>query len=224
MLCHSDSLTRAPSRWFPEGAHRLIESGLRNTLEHQFQRLPRDSRARRANDLLNKFSSKPLTRLPSNKSDIMTKSEFCVFAARYFCVPSSTAKPKLHNPIPGSAAVAHLDPHGDNLTSSVMRGPASFMTAHNTIARGLVRLARACGVRARYEPRDELGHLIPPDRLQEARDARVQGMRPDIVVDLPYFINNEEGWSRSTREEWLEIKTLHYGRMYTRGSFDKAPA
>ena len=59
--------------------------------------------------------------------------------------------------------------------------------------------------------------------LQEARDARVHGMRPDIVVDLPYFINNEEGWAKSTREEWPEIKTLHYGRMYTRGSFDKAP-
>ena len=105
-----------------------------------------------------------------------------------------------------------------------MRGPANFTTAHNSITRGLVRLARACGVRARYEPRDELSHLIPPDRLQEARDARVQGMRPGIVVGLPYFINNEEGWSESTREEWLEIKTLHYGRMYTRGSFDKAPA
>ena len=51
----------------------------------------------------------------------------------------------------------------------------------------------------------------------------MQGMRPGIVVDLPYFINNEEGWSESTREEWLEIKTLHNGCMYTRGSFDKAP-
>ena len=48
-------------------------------------------------------------------------------------------------------------------------------------------------------------------------------MRPGIIVVLFYFINNEEGWSESTREEWLEIKTLHYGRMYTRGSFDKAP-
>jgi len=70
---------------------------------------------------------------------------------------------------------------------------AFLVSEHNTITRGLVRLARACGVRARYEPRDELNHLIPPDRLQEARDARVQGMRPDIVVDLPNFINNEEG-------------------------------
>ena len=144
----------------------------------------------------------------------MTKSEFCVFAARYFCVPSPTAEPKLHNPIPGSAAVT-LDPHGDNLASSAMRGPANLFTmAHNAITRGLVRLARACGVRAWYEPRDELGHLIPPDMLQEARDACVQGMRPDIVMDLPYFINNEEGWSESTQGEWLGIKTLHYIRPH----------
>ena len=34
----------------------------------------------------------------------------------------------------------------------------------------------------------------------------------------------EEWLEIKTREEWLEIKTLHYyGRMYTRGSFDKAP-
>ena len=121
-------------------------------------------------------------------------------------------------------SVAHLDPHGDNLTSSVMRGPRHFTTAHNTITRGLVRLARACGVRALYVPRDELSHLLPPDRPREVKDAHVQGMRPDIVVDLPYFINNEDGWSESTRDEWLEIKTLHYyydGRMCTRGSFDK---
>ena len=52
--------------------------------------------------------------------------------------------------------VAHLDPHRDNLTSSVMRGPANFTTAHNTITIGLVRLARACGICARYELGDEL--------------------------------------------------------------------
>ena len=43
-----------------DGCHKvltgLIESGLRNTLMHLFQRLPRDSRERRANELINKFS------------------------------------------------------------------------------------------------------------------------------------------------------------------------
>ena len=159
----------------------------------QFRRPPRDSRERRANELINNFSSKPLTRLPSNESDIMTNNEFCVFAASYFCFPSPKAEPKLHHPIMGNAVV--LDPHGDKLTSMPMPGSADFGRAHNTIARGLVLLANACGARVRCEPRDEMSHLFRPT------GSRRQGMRPDIVVDLPNFINNEEGESESTREE-----------------------
>ena len=119
----------------------------------------------------------------------MTKSEFAMFAARYhFGLPNPAAEPKLHNPIMGTSAAATrdpitggqgllLDPHCDMLTRLPLPGLANFAVPHDTIVRGLARLAKSCRVRVKYEPRNELDHLIPSDRLQEFRDNNVQGIQ-----------------------------------------------
>ena len=210
-----------------DGSQNALTSELEMASYHQLvqalTRLHPDSRERRAYELLDKFSSKPLSGLPSSRTEIMTKSEFAMFAARYhFGLPNPAAEPKLHNPIMGHSAAAMkdpitgergllLDPHCDVLTRLPLPGLANFAVPHDKIARSLVRLAKACRVRVKYEPRNELDHLVPPSRLQEFRDSNVQGIRPDMILYLPVPVRDEDedGWSDTTQESWVEIKTLH---------------
>ena len=61
--------------------------------------------------------------------------------------------------------------------------------------------------------------------MQEFRDSNVQGIRPDMILYLPVPVRDEDedGWSDTTHESWVEVKTLHWGTYYDGRQSAKAP-